>query len=131
MQQERIYSSPEICRLAEISFRQLDYWTRQQLIIPMVGAHGSGSRRCWSSADALMMQTASRLRRTGVPLRVAVAIALALRERVPDRPATGQIYAVVTVAGVEIAETSDLVGLLGDGGWVIPLWAEEPQAFVA
>lgn len=41
------YSSRQICRLAGVSYRQLDYWCRTGLIPGMEGSPGSGSRRIW------------------------------------------------------------------------------------
>jgi len=49
---ERTYSSAEVCDLAGVTYRQLDYWTRIGLVEPSVAvANGSGSRRCWTADD--------------------------------------------------------------------------------
>lgn len=45
------YSSTEAAELAGISYRMLDYYVRQEVIVPTVASDGSGSRREWSQAD--------------------------------------------------------------------------------
>lgn len=42
---EAFLSGPQVCRAVGITYRQLDYWTRQGYIVPAVEASGSGSRR--------------------------------------------------------------------------------------
>lgn len=44
-------SSAQLCRSVGCTYRQLDYWTRQALIEPLVAAEGSGTKRRWSVDD--------------------------------------------------------------------------------
>lgn len=44
----RVYGSLEAAELAGVSFREVDYWTREGAIRPAVEACGSGSRRVWT-----------------------------------------------------------------------------------
>jgi DNA-binding transcriptional MerR regulator len=53
------YSSAQVCKLAGVTYRQLDYWVRQGLIEPTVAARGSGSKRRWTWDD---IERARRLR---------------------------------------------------------------------
>ena len=59
-----------------ITYRQLDYWARTDLVVPTVrGANGSGSQRLYSFKDILVLRVVKRLLDTGVSLqniRVAV-----------------------------------------------------------
>lgn len=61
---------------AGISYRQLDYWARTQLVEPTVrGAAGSGSQRLYGFRDILVLKLVKRLLDTGISLqqiRVAV-----------------------------------------------------------
>lgn len=63
-------------RAAGISYRQLDYWARTQLVEPTVrGAAGSGSQRLYGFRDILVLKLVKRLLDTGISLqqiRVAV-----------------------------------------------------------
>jgi predicted RNase H-like HicB family nuclease len=62
------YSSQEACRLAGISYRQLDHWVRQLVIKPAQPAHGSGSARGWSPLEVVQLRIMSELRKAGVSL---------------------------------------------------------------
>ena len=46
-----ILTSKQVCQLAGITYRQLDYWARQGIAAPSVPARGSGSKRLYSAAD--------------------------------------------------------------------------------
>lgn len=48
---EGMLTTPEVADLLGVSFRQLDYWSRTNLIRASVTANGSGSRRFWSAED--------------------------------------------------------------------------------
>ncbi len=70
------YRGPTACQAAGITYRQLDYWARTDLVVPTVrGASGSGSQRLYSFKDILVLKVVKRLLDTGVSLqniRVAV-----------------------------------------------------------
>src|SRR4051812_32726930 len=70
------YRGPTACAAAGITYRQLDYWARTNLVVPTVRtAHGSGSQRLYSFKDILVLKVVKRLLDTGVSLqniRVAV-----------------------------------------------------------
>jgi len=59
-----------------ISYRQLDYWARTELVAPTVqNATGSGSQRLYSFRDILVLKLVKRLLDTGISLqqiRIAV-----------------------------------------------------------
>ena len=63
------YRGPIACRAAGITYRQLDYWARTELVEPTLrGAHGSGSQRLYSFRDILALSLVKRLLDTGVSL---------------------------------------------------------------
>jgi DNA-binding transcriptional MerR regulator len=70
------YRGPAACQIAGITYRQLDYWARTDLVVPTIrSAHGSGSQRLYSFKDVLVLKVVKRLLDTGVSLqniRVAV-----------------------------------------------------------
>jgi DNA-binding transcriptional MerR regulator len=70
------YRGTIAARAAGISYRQLDYWARTQLVEPTVrGAAGSGSQRLYGFRDILVLKLVKRLLDTGISLqqiRVAV-----------------------------------------------------------
>ena len=70
------YRGAIAARAAGISYRQLDYWARTQLVEPTIrGAAGSGSQRLYGFRDILVLKLVKRLLDTGISLqqiRVAV-----------------------------------------------------------
>ena len=67
---EQGFRAPEAVRIAGISYRQLDYWTRTGLVTPSVNdAHGSGSQRLYSFQDLATLKVIKRLLDTGVSLQ--------------------------------------------------------------
>jgi DNA-binding transcriptional MerR regulator len=73
---EQGYRAPEAKRIAGITYRQLDYWTRTGLVRPSIkDAHGSGSQRLYSFQDLATLRVIKRLLDTGVSLqRVRAAV---------------------------------------------------------
>jgi len=70
------YRGAVAARAAGITYRQLDYWARTELVQPTVrGAAGSGSQRLYGFRDILVLKLVKRLLDTGISLqqiRVAV-----------------------------------------------------------
>jgi len=70
------YRGTVAARAAGISYRQLDYWARTNLVEPTIrGAAGSGSQRLYGFRDILVLKLVKRLLDTGISLqqiRVAV-----------------------------------------------------------
>lgn len=71
------YRGPVASKAAGITYRQLDYWARTQLVEPSIrSASGSGSQRLYSFRDILTLRIVKRLIDAGVSLgnvRSAVA----------------------------------------------------------
>jgi DNA-binding transcriptional MerR regulator len=58
------------CQAAGISYRQLDYWARTNLVLPSIrSAAGSGSARLYSFKDILVLKIVKRFLDTGVSLQ--------------------------------------------------------------
>jgi DNA-binding transcriptional MerR regulator len=82
------YRVPDVCRIVGITYRQLDYWARTELVTPSVkDAHGSGTKRLYSFQDLVSLRVIKSLLDTGVSLqRVRKAVEY-LQEM--DRPPHG------------------------------------------
>jgi DNA-binding transcriptional MerR regulator len=80
------YRGPAACQIAGITYRQLDYWARTNLVVPSIrGASGSGSQRLYSFKDILVLKVVKRLLDTGVSLQnIRVAVAHLRRRGVHD-----------------------------------------------
>lgn len=63
------YRAPQVCRIAGISYRQLDYWTTTGLVTASYGgAKGSGTQRLYSPDDVAVVTAVAALRRFGLSL---------------------------------------------------------------
>lgn len=74
---ERVgYRGPTVCSIVGITYRQLDYWARTELVTPSLQqAAGSGTQRLYSFDDIVKLRVVKRLLDTGVSLkRVRVAL---------------------------------------------------------
>src|SRR5437899_12907480 len=64
------YRVPEVCKLVGISYRQLDYWARTDLVTPSVrDAGGSGTQRLYSFQDLVMLRVIEKLLNAGPSVR--------------------------------------------------------------
>jgi DNA-binding transcriptional MerR regulator len=75
------YRGAIAARAAGISYRQLDYWARTELVEPTVrGAAGSGSQRLYGFRDILVLKLVKRLLDTGISLQQIRTAVNQLRE---------------------------------------------------
>jgi len=75
------YRGAVAARAAGISYRQLDYWARTELVQPTVrGAAGSGSQRLYGFRDILVLKLVKRLLDTGISLQQIRTAVNQLRE---------------------------------------------------
>ncbi len=63
------YGGPRVCKLAGITYRQLDYWARTGLLTPSLQeAQGSGTQRLYSFEDVVRLRIIKRILDTGMNL---------------------------------------------------------------
>lgn len=76
------YRAPQVCSLVGITYRQLDYWARTNLLTPSLQqAAGSGSQRLYSFSDLVQLKVIKRLLDAGMSLkRIRTAVEI-LREQ--------------------------------------------------
>ncbi len=64
------YRAPQVCTLVGITYRQLDYWARTELLTPSIQtAAGSGTQRRYSFADIVQLKVVKRLLDAGMSLK--------------------------------------------------------------
>jgi DNA-binding transcriptional MerR regulator len=64
------FRGPTVCKIVGITYRQLDYWARTELVTPSVqAARGSGTQRLYSFDDLVELRVIKRLLDTGVSLQ--------------------------------------------------------------
>src|SRR6185312_7043104 len=70
--QETGFGGPEVCRIVGITYRQLDYWARTDLLRPsLVDAQGSGTQRRYSYRDLVALKVIKSLLDAGLSLQTA------------------------------------------------------------
>lgn len=66
----KTYSSPEVCKIIGITYKQLDYYDRTDFIKPSVnGAGGYGTRRMYSFNDLMKLKVIKKLMEAGISLQ--------------------------------------------------------------
>ena len=64
------YRAPQTCKIVDITYRQLDYWTRTDLVVPSLApAKGSGTQRLYSFNDLLQLKVIKNLLDAGMSLQ--------------------------------------------------------------
>ena len=70
MENEQGYRAPQVKDIVGISYRQLDYWARTDLVRPSIrDAGGSGTQRLYSFRDLLSLRVVKQLLDAGVSLQ--------------------------------------------------------------
>ncbi len=109
------YRGPTACAAAGISYRQLDYWARTELVVPSIrSATGSGSQRLYSFKDILVLKVVKRLLDTGVSLHNIRLAVDALRLRGVDDLARITLLSDGTTV-YECTSSEEVVDLLRGG----------------
>tara|TARA_B100000686_G_C16682257_1_gene912641 strand:+ start:276 stop:752 length:477 start_codon:yes stop_codon:yes gene_type:complete len=66
---EQSYSGKKVTEIIGISYRQLDYWTRTELVVPSIEkGEGSGRRRRYSYKDLLKLRVIKNLIDGGIKI---------------------------------------------------------------
>ena len=112
------YSGTQTAKVVGISYRQLDYWARTDLIRPsLTDASGSGSRRRYSYADLLELKTIKKLIDAGIKLEQVRKVFNYLREHVSTDIASAHI--VIDGGSVMLCDGDQLVDVLKNGQGVL------------
>ena len=117
------YRGPQVCTIVGITYRQLDYWARTDLIRPsLVDAKGSGTQRLYSYRDLVELKVIKSLIDAGVSLKQARTAIDYLREHLGEDLATANL--VLNGSGSILARNGDeLVDILRNGQTVFSVVA--------
>jgi len=110
------FSGTQTAKIVGITYRQLDYWARTDLIRPSLAeAAGSGSRRQYSYRDLLELRMIKSLLDAGIKLESVREVFKNLRETVGGDIASANI--VISGKTSVVLRTSDqLIELMSRGG---------------
>lgn len=115
------YSAKLTADVVDITYRQLDYWARTDLITPsLVEAAGSGSRRQYSYDDLVRLKVIKRLLDNGIKLEKVRAIFDYIRNELGEDISSANL--VIDGANAAIVRSQDdIIDALQRGQGVLPL----------
>lgn len=112
------FSGTQAAKVVGITYRQLDYWARTDLIRPSLSdASGSGSRRRYSYQDLLELRVIKTLLDAGIKLESVREVFDYLRHRVDADIASAHL--VINGHSVVLAQGDELVDVLQNGQGVL------------
>jgi len=120
------YRGPQVCKIVGITYRQLDYWARTDLVRPSIcDANGSGTQRLCSYTDLGELKIVKRLLDAGVALQSARKAIEYLRTQLGADLASAHL--VLDGPRAVLAQTNDqIVDLLREGQGVLNVIALGP-----
>ena len=75
------FRGPQVCKIVGITYRQLDYWARTELVRPSVmDANGSGTQRLYSYRDLVELKVIKQMLDAGISLQSARKAVESLRQ---------------------------------------------------
>lgn len=113
------FSGKRTAEIVGITYRQLDYWARTDLIRPsLADAKGSGSRRAYAYRDLLELRIVKQLLDAGIKLETVREVFKELRSLVGDDIASANL--VIDGASVSLPlDDGELLSLVKKGQGVL------------
>ncbi len=112
------FSGRQTADVVGISYRQLDYWARTDLIRPsLTDASGSGSRRRYSYQDLLELRVVKTLIDAGIRLESVREVFAYLRTHVSADIASAHL--VISGQTVVLAQGDELIDVVKQGQGVL------------
>ena len=112
------FSGRQTADVVGISYRQLDYWARTDLIRPsLTDASGSGSRRRYSYQDLLELRVVKTLIDAGIKLESVREVVAYLRTHVSADIASAHL--VISGQTVVLAQGDELIDVVKQGQGVL------------
>ena len=114
------FSGTQATEIVGISYRQLDYWARTDLVRPSIAdARGSGSRRHYSYRNLLELRMVKSLLDAGIRLESVREVFRYLRENV-DADITSA-HLVINGSSVVLCQGDELIDVVRNGQGVLNL----------
>jgi len=112
------WSGTQTAKIVGITYRQLDYWARTDLLRPSLAeATGSGSRRQYSYRDLIELRVIKKLLDAGIRLESVREVFTYLRQHVTSEIAAASI--VISGNQVMLCDGDQLVDVLRQGQGVL------------
>ena len=106
------YSGKRAADIVGISYRQLDYWARTDLIRPsLADAHGSGSRRRYTYRDLLELKLVKTLLDNGIKLESIRDAFSLMRDQLGDDVSSAKLV-IAGNSAVLVRENDELIDVV-------------------
>ena len=116
---EQGFSGKRTAEIVGITYRQLDYWARTDLVRPSLQtAKGSGSRRRYSYRDLLELKVIKNLLDAGIKLESVREVFSYLRENLGEDVASANLVISGTTS-VLVRSGEEIIDLLQNGQGVL------------
>ena len=113
------YRGPQVCAIVGISYRQLDYWARTNLLRPSIcDASGSGSQRRYSYTDLVELKVIKSLLDASVSLQSARTAVEYLRNHLGEDIATANLV-LCGETPLLVREDGEIIDLVRGGQGVL------------
>ena len=118
--QTSTFSGTQACDIVGITYRQLDYWARTQLVRPDVHeATGSGSRRHYSYRNLLELRVVKSLLDAGIKLESVRVVYNYLGQQ--EQADITSAHLVISGSSVILCQGDDLIDVVRRGQGVLNL----------
>lgn len=112
------YSGRRTAEIVGITYRQLDYWARTDLVRPsLADANGSGSRRLYSYTDLLELKVIKSLLDAGIRLESVREAFTYMRDHLGEDVTTANL--VIRGTSVLVSTDEELVDVVKQGQGVL------------
>lgn len=112
------FSGTKAAHIVGISYRQLDYWARTNLVIPShTAATGSGTRREYSYGDLLELKVIKNLLDAGIKLESVREVFRYMRNNLNTDVASAHV--VISGSSVVFCDGENLIDVLRNGQGVL------------
>ncbi|WP_069789836.1 MerR family transcriptional regulator [Cyanobacterium sp. IPPAS B-1200] len=130
MEQEIFFSSKDISRITGCSLRQLQYWRDKEVVVPFIGASGTGKTIYYSFVGLVEVSVMVYLLSVGLNLEMVQTILGDLRTKEPDFTNIGfkkRFMVVASDGTVNLLpyEREGAISLLEEGKAIVPLWIDQ------
>ena len=116
---EQGFSGKRTAEIVDITYRQLDYWARTDLVRPsLADASGSGSRRRYSYRDLLELRVIKSLLDSGIRLEQVRKVFSYLRDNLGEDVASANLV-IDGSSSVLVNTGEELIDLLQNGQGVL------------
>ncbi|HWC11653.1 MAG TPA: MerR family transcriptional regulator [Acidimicrobiales bacterium] len=114
------YRGPQVCSIVGITYRQLDYWARTDLIRPSIAdARGSGTQRLYSYRDLVELKVIKSFLDAGMALQKARRAIEYLRDNLGEDIASASLVLNGADSVLLARDSGELVDLVRRGQGVL------------